>query len=116
MNADQLQELFSSNLKELRIRANLSQMKLAEKADLSVGYICDLESGRRWGTPETFSKLARALDINPFELLLPKDMDLSASDISFRRSFTAKVNKVMQKNLRAALDSAIAQVLNESVN
>ena len=116
MNAEQLQELFSSNLKEMRIRANLSQMKLAEKADLSVGYICDLESGRRWGTPETFSKLARALDVNPFELLLPKKLELSASDISFRRNFASKVNDVMKKNLRAALDNAISQVMNESVN
>ncbi len=116
MNAERLQEVFSSNLKELRIRANVSQMKLAEKADLSVGYICDLESGRRWGTPETFSKLARALDVNPFELLLPRDLELSASDISFRRSFAAEVNKAMQKNLRSALDNAISQVMNESLN
>ena len=116
MNAEQLQELFSSNLKEMRIQANLSQMMLAEKADLSVGYICDLESGRRWGTPETFSKLARALDVNPFELLLPRDMKLSASDISFRRTFAAEVNKAMQNNLRSALDNAISQAMNNSVN
>lgn len=116
MNAEQLQELFSSNLKEMRTRANLSQMKLAEKADLSVGYICDLESGRRWGTPETFSKLAHALDVNPYELLLPKNMELSASDISFRRNFAAEVNKAMQENLRSALDKAISHALNESVN
>ena len=116
MNAEQLQELFSSNLKEMRIRANLSQMKLAEKADLSVGYICDLESGRRWGTPETFSKLARALDVNPFELLLPKDFELSASEISFRRTFAAEVNKAIQNNLRSALDNAISQAMNNSLN
>lgn len=116
MNAEQLQELFSSNLKEMRIQANLSQMKLAEKADLSVGYICDLESGRRWGTPETFSKLARALDVNPFELLLPKDLELSASEISFRHTFAAEVNKAMQNNLRSALDNAISQVMKNSVN
>lgn len=116
MNAEQLQELFSSNLKEMRIRANLSQMKLAEKADLSVGYICDLESGRRWGTPETFSKLAQALDVNPFELLLPKDLELSASEISFRRTFAAEVNKAMQNNLRSALDNAFSQAMNNSVN
>ena len=116
MNAEQLQELFSSNLKEMRIQANLSQMMLAEKADLSVGYICDLESGRRWGTPETFSKLAQALDVNPFELLLPKDLELSASEISFRRIFAAEVNKAMQNNLRSALDNAISQVMKNSVN
>ena len=113
MDALQLQELFSSNLKELRTQANLSQMKLAEKSDLSVGYICDLESGRRWGTPETFSKLARALDVNPFELLLPKNLELSAAEISFQRNFASKVNKAMQNNLKSALDNAISQAITE---
>ena len=89
--------------------------ELAEKADLSVGYICDLESGRRWGTLETFSKLARALNVNPFELLLPKTLELSASDISFRNTFAAKVNQAIQKNLRETIDNAIFQVMNESV-
>ncbi len=116
MNAAELQELFSSNLKELRVQANLSQMKLAEKADLSVGYICDLESGRRWGTPETFSKLAVALDVSPFELLLPKEMEVSASDIQFRRNFASKVNKAMQKNLRTALDDAVSKAMTDSAN
>lgn len=116
MNAAELQELFSSNLKELRVQANLSQMKLAEKADLSVGYICDLESGRRWGTPETFSKLAFALEVNPFELLLPKEMDLSAAEIQFRRNFASKVNKAMQKNLRTALDEAVSKAIGDSAN
>ncbi len=114
MNAAQLQELFSSNLKEMRIRANLSQMKLAEKADLSVGYICDLESGRRWGTPETFSKLAKALEINPFELLLPKNLEFSALDISFQHKFASKLQDSIQKNMKSALANAIAEAIRES--
>lgn len=109
----QLQDIFSSNLKELRLRANLTQLKLAEKADLSVGYICDLESGRRWGTPETFSKLAGALDINPFELLVPQNLKLSAADISFQHTFTSRLHETVQKNISTALENAISEAIGE---
>ena len=114
MNAVQLQETFSSNLKELRTRANLTQMKLAEISDLSVGYICDLESGRRWGTPETFSKLAGALGVNPYELLIPKGMEFTALDVSFQHKFESKLQETVQKNIKSALNSAISQAIAES--
>ena len=100
MTATQLQELFSANLKEMRLRKNMSQMKLAEKADLSVGYICDLESGRRWGTPETFSKLALSLEVSPFELLLPKaakNTSPTPAEIAYRHSLAEKLSAAIQK-------------------
>ena len=109
MNSKELQEIFSLNLKNARSRANLSQMKLAEKANLSVGYICDLESGRRWGTPETFSRLATALDINPFELLLPINLDASSSfELSKQREILAKLNESLRKNISTAVNKAIS--------
>lgn len=110
MNSDELQKLFSSNLKNARIRANLSQLKLAEKANLSLGYICDLEGGRRWGTPETFSKLAGALQINPYELLLPhtsNDENNTFSDIADTREYIANLNSILRDNINAAVNKAI---------
>ena len=109
MNSVELQEIFSTNLKKARNRANLSQMKLAEKANLSVGYICDLESGRRWGTPETFSRLAFALDINPFELLVPDNFDVSnSSDLIKQRKMLAKLNDSLRQNISTAVNKAIS--------
>ena len=110
MNSDELQKLFSSNLKSARIRANLSQLKLAEKANLSLGYICDLEGGRRWGTPETFAKLAKALQINPYELLLPSistDEMITASEISKARECLANLNSILRENINSAVNKAI---------
>ena len=110
MNASQLQEIFSSNLKKARNRKNLSQMKLAENANLSVGYICDLESGRRWGTPETFAKLSEALNINPFELLLPKSEDsLSAEKINENHALFSKIEEALENNLHSAMKCAISE-------
>ena len=81
-------------------------MKLAEKADLSVGYIYDLEAGKRWGTPETFAKLSNALGIRAFELLVPGRAEISDSDIeksSIRAECRAEISLELRKNLSDAL-------------
>lgn len=112
MNSDELQKLFSSNLKNARNRANLSQLKLAEKANLSLGYICDLEGGRRWGTPETFSKLANALQISPYELLLPqnsKEGNKNFSEIAETRECLANLNSILRDNINSAVNKAITE-------
>lgn len=106
MNAAELQELFSTNLKNARNRLHFSQMKLAEKANLSVGYICDLESGRRWGTPETFSKLATALDINPFELLLPSSI-LVSPEAGKQNEIIAKLSDSLCQNVTSTIIKTI---------
>ena len=112
MNSDELQKLFSTNLKNARNRANLSQLKLAEKANLSLGYICDLESGRRWGTPETFAKLANALEINPYELLLPvssENININPGEISEIRECFATLNSNLRENINSAVNKAITE-------
>ena len=57
-----------SRLKAIRRWRDLTQMYLSFKTDISQGYLSDLESGRRTGTPETFAKLALALNV-PVEWL-----------------------------------------------
>ncbi len=84
-------------------------MKLAEAANLSVGYICDLESGRRWGTPETFSRLADALNINAFELLLPEPKDAQKlSELKKNRELSARIADELRKNLSSAISKAVS--------
>ena len=70
MNPDELRKTVGENIKRYRKASNLTQMALAEKANLSVGYLCDLESGKKWGMSETISRLAVALNIQPFQLFL----------------------------------------------
>lgn len=111
MTVQELQTVFSRNIKDGRIRLGLSQLKFAEKADLSVGYICDLESGRRWGTPETFAKLAAALGIEPFRLLmhLPDAKSADSADVCGKIIAAAELEEQLRKNLAEAVDAAVAK-------
>ena len=49
-------------LKKLREAKGMSQAALAEKADLSRGYLIRLEAGRQDPTLRTLERLAKALD------------------------------------------------------
>ncbi|HZZ61651.1 MAG TPA: helix-turn-helix transcriptional regulator [Roseiarcus sp.] len=57
-----------SRLKAVRNWRGETQLHLNFKTGISQGYLSDLESGRRAGTPETIDKLAKALNV-PVEWL-----------------------------------------------
>ncbi len=65
-----LRKKFAKNLKATRKLQNISQEVLAEKLDINVRYIQQLEGKN---TPniklDTLEKLAKALALKPFELL-----------------------------------------------
>ncbi len=58
--------IISHNIKYYREKQNLSQERLAEKSDLSISYIKQLESGKIFKniTLTTLLKLSKALNIN----------------------------------------------------
>lgn len=60
------------NIKYYRNKLNMTQEQLAEKADLSVSYIKQLESGKEFKniTFNSFYKIAKALNINVKELFI----------------------------------------------
>jgi transcriptional regulator with XRE-family HTH domain len=71
MTEKELHGIFSGNLKEYRDYYDLSQAALAKKAGVSINFINDLESGKKWASPATMIKLAAVLKIEVYELLKP---------------------------------------------
>lgn len=66
--------LFSKNIKENRKRLCLTQEELAEKSDISVSYIKQIESGKYYKNISltTMLKLSKALDTSIQSLFLKK--------------------------------------------
>lgn len=56
-------------LKRIRLRRAMSQRKLAEAAGMSQRAIVDLETDKREPHPSTLGKLAKALGVEPAELI-----------------------------------------------
>jgi len=72
MTEQELRGIFSRNIKRYRQSRNLSQADLAEKLDISVNFLCNIENGNRWISPQTLVKFASTLNIEPYELFKPE--------------------------------------------
>ncbi|MDR1957272.1 MAG: helix-turn-helix domain-containing protein [Treponema sp.] len=73
MTEHELRAILSMNLKRYRNYRKLSQAELAEKLDISIPFLSDVENGRKWVSPVTLVKFANALHIEPYELFKPDE-------------------------------------------
>lgn len=64
-----LLSVFGLNLQRLRRERGLSQERLAHLADCSRAYLSGAEAGRRNATLKTVEALAKALEVDPSDLL-----------------------------------------------
>jgi len=68
----EIRSILAKNLKEQRNKMGLSQEKFAEISGLSIQTINDIEGGRKWVSDKTLTKLSSALNLECYQLLLPK--------------------------------------------
>ena len=83
-----IRSLFSRNLRQLRENAKMSQLELADEANLTHNFISDIENGKKWISPETLAKLVIALNADPHHFFsaepkyVDKGAELFLNDIS----------------------------------
>jgi transcriptional regulator with XRE-family HTH domain len=64
-----LRSVLAKNLRRIRLETGLSQEALADRAGLDRTYISALERERYSASVDTIDRLARALDVEPAELI-----------------------------------------------
>lgn len=57
-----------NRIKELRESKGINQKELSEKAGISRPFLCDLEKNRRGAKPETYQRIADALEVTVSDL------------------------------------------------
>ena len=58
-----------TKLKEARQEKGMSQVDLAYKVGVSAPFMCDLEAGRRGARPDTWKRIADALECTVDEII-----------------------------------------------
>jgi transcriptional regulator with XRE-family HTH domain len=106
MESSEIKKVFTSNLRKYRNLNHMTQTELSIAADISVGFLCDLESGKKWGTLETMAKLAKALHIKPYQLLMPEDEKDQTVNIHEDLS-------ELSQNLKHSIDSQIEALIKQ---
>lgn len=66
-----IRSVFADNLRKCRKAAGLSQEELAHMADIERSYVSQLERRLNSPTIDMLAKLAGAIGVEPYELLLP---------------------------------------------
>lgn len=90
MTETEIRDIFGYNLKRIRKLRNISQMQLADKVDMAFTFINAIENGKKWVSPESIAKFTEALEIEAYQLFLPKDYQIEPSPdiVSFAKDLS----------------------------
>ena len=105
-NEHEIRAVLAQNIKSFRLHRNWSQEILAEKANISIPYLSDLERGNKWPYPETLSKLANALTVEIYELFR-KEIPLNKKN----NDYTARIIKEILIAQKEAADAIYKQYI-----
>jgi transcriptional regulator with XRE-family HTH domain len=110
-----LRTILSQNIRRARASLHISQAKLAEFADISVSHILDIEYCKTWVSDKTLHSIARALNMDAYELLIPerhkKDTKSGGQNGDLQR--TAAIIKAKKRELRKKTDEAMDNLILE---
>jgi transcriptional regulator with XRE-family HTH domain len=65
---EKIKFVLSANMKNMRANHKMSQLTLAERANLSVQMIRDIEAGRSWPSANSFEFIAKGLEVRVGDL------------------------------------------------
>jgi transcriptional regulator with XRE-family HTH domain len=86
MEEQKLKDILGKNIKVFRSRKSFSQADLADKAGISITFLSNIERGNNFPLAGTLCSLAKALDVEVFELfkgdLVPSDSKEVMSQVS----------------------------------
>jgi transcriptional regulator with XRE-family HTH domain len=106
-DGQEIRELFSKNLKQLRHRCNLSQLALSVKAGLAHNFVNDIENSKKWVSPNTIAKLAEVLDVEPGVFFQANP--LNPPEIQKIRSYLDELNKQFAQAVGEIKESYLPQ-------
>jgi len=105
-----LKQILGFNIKQHRTRLGLTQVKLAEKAEVSTQYFAMIELGRKFPSLELMDRIAAVLGIDSLDLFTPPPFPAANMD-KFQKSFLADMEKEVSKSITKAIQKAVKTVI-----
>jgi transcriptional regulator with XRE-family HTH domain len=96
MTERELLRLFSKNIREYRARQNWSQSELAERINVSVNFLSDIENSRKWASPFTMVKLSEVFGVEVYELMKPPN-NLPDASGALLSMYTEDIQKIVSQ-------------------
>jgi transcriptional regulator with XRE-family HTH domain len=107
-----LRAILSKNLKRYRSYRKFTQAEFAEKIDISIPFLSDIENGKKWVSPHTLVKMADTLNIEAYELLKPEHT-LPDNAVNILETYTADIYSTFGKFLNNLCNDYINNLVNK---
>jgi transcriptional regulator with XRE-family HTH domain len=99
---ERLGTIFADNLREYRRKRGLTQEKLAEMVDVSTHHIGMIELMRNFPTFDLIERIAKALDIEIYELFVAPNSTREELD-RLRRDIVSEIKQTVADAVKEAL-------------
>jgi len=110
MEGKELRAIFGKNIRCCRGRRNWSLADLAERANISINFLGDIERGNKWPHPDTLARLAGALEVRAFELFLEEDAQVDVKTEALMGRFARDVSLALNKSLSLSVSQSVERV------
>jgi transcriptional regulator with XRE-family HTH domain len=110
MTGADLRRILSKNIKLLRGQRSLSQIELAEKANISIPFLSNIERQNKWPHPDTLVKLAKALDVEVYSLFQDKMPSLPSNVQNTLAKFKKDIAVSLHKTVSTAIDCSLETI------
>jgi transcriptional regulator with XRE-family HTH domain len=110
-----LRDTLRTNIKKFRRRRNWSQFTLAARIDISTNFLADIEAGNTWVSSQTLVKLAKAFEIEAFELLKPEKEAKNAEHIPENEGSKGLIDRFSQ-DLAVVLQETVGKAVDHVKN
>jgi len=111
-DVEKLRKTLSANIKHFRAKMKFSQERLAEAIGLSDQTINDIEGCRTWVSDKTIVKIARALNVEAYQLLFPQ----TEAEKFFPVKVPADILQDLRDTLKNDIDLRFNDVIMENAN
>ncbi|MDR3171893.1 MAG: helix-turn-helix transcriptional regulator [Treponema sp.] len=108
---EQLRKVLSANIKIRRKLLGISQEKLAEAANLSSQTVNDIEGCRMWVSDKTIVKLAKVLQVEAYQLLIPN----IGEEGDYTAASPTEILLTLQHNIKNNIDLQFEKILKTGV-
>jgi transcriptional regulator with XRE-family HTH domain len=101
------------NIKRYRSRLGLSQLALAAELDISPNFLSDIETGKKWVSPDTLVRLANALHIEIYDLFKPREVppeDIVAVIAKYLDDVSLSIGKSIEESIKQSVEQALKNV------
>jgi transcriptional regulator with XRE-family HTH domain len=111
-----LRKILSKNIRTARENLHITQARLAEYAGISLPYLLDIEYCKTWVSDKTLTNIARALNVEAYELLINRDIlnekpAGKGDDEARRLQEIIALFEIKQKALKQTADDIMADLL-----